>query len=114
MWGTILAGIAILVTVALALHGQLVYQGDTYQVSSQNQNGGITTGKIEINNGGIETPTEKPDSRRRTFTFAHAPSVIVRDGVSMKKVASDGTINWTGTTTVTLALEPVFDIYGEY
>jgi hypothetical protein len=46
------------------------------------------------------------------FTWAVAPNAIVVDGVSMRKVAADGTVNWTGTTTTTLTVAPNFDIYG--
>ncbi len=46
------------------------------------------------------------------FTFAVAPNAIVVDGVSLRKVATDTTVNWTGTTSITLAVAPNFDIYG--
>jgi len=46
------------------------------------------------------------------FTWAVAPNAIVVDGQSLRKVASDGTVNWTGTTTTTLTIAPNFDVYG--
>ena len=88
--------------------------GDTYQVSSEDQSGGITAGKIEINNTGIEVPFEKPDGLMRTFTFTHVPKVVVRDSVSMQKISSDGEVNWTGTNIITLEIAPNFDIYAQY
>lgn len=47
-----------------------------------------------------------------SFTFTSAPSIVVVDqGRQMQKVSSDGTVNWTGTTTITLSIAPNFDIY---
>lgn len=52
------------------------------------------------------------DGFNKVFTFATAPNVIVLDnGNAMNKVSSDGTINWTGTTTVTLNQTPNFNIF---
>lgn len=49
----------------------------------------------------------------QTFMFSSAPSVIVLDnGNAMNKVSSDGTVNWTGTTTVVLNQAPNFNIFG--
>jgi hypothetical protein len=46
------------------------------------------------------------------FIWATAPNVIVVDqGRPMQKVSSDGTVNWTGTTTTTLSIAPTFDIF---
>lgn len=48
-----------------------------------------------------------------TFVFTTAPQVIVLDNATiMNKVSSDGTVNWTGTTTVVLNQAPNFNIYG--
>lgn len=47
-----------------------------------------------------------------TNTWATAPNVIAVDqGRIMQKVSTDGTINWTGTTTTVLSVAPTFDIY---
>lgn len=47
-----------------------------------------------------------------SFTWATAPNVIVVDtGRVIRKVSSDGTINWTGTTTTILSVPPNFDIF---
>lgn len=46
-----------------------------------------------------------------TFTWAIAPNSIVIDGVPRQKVQSDGTVNWTGTTTTVLTVVPAFDLF---
>lgn len=47
------------------------------------------------------------------FTWAVAPKAIcVDNGRVMQKVSSDGTVNWSGTTTTTLTNAPNFDIFG--
>ncbi len=48
----------------------------------------------------------------KSFTFTSTPIVIVVDGVALEKVSSDGTVNWTGTTSVTLTVAPNFDVFG--
>ena len=61
----------------------------------------------------IAVPTGNVDGVNTVFAFAVAPQLIVVDqGRTMQKVSSDGTVNWTGTTTVTLSVAPNFDIYG--
>lgn len=46
------------------------------------------------------------------FTWATAPNAICIDsGRIIQKVSSDGTVNWTGTTTTSLSIAPNFDIY---
>ncbi len=47
----------------------------------------------------------------QTYTWSSAPSIIVRDGVTMQKVSSDGSVNWTGTTTTVLTIAPNSDIF---
>lgn len=62
---------------------------------------------------GFQQPTSGTvNGVNAVFVWATAPSVIVVDqGRPMQKVSSDGTINWTGTTTTTLAVAPNFDIF---
>lgn len=68
-------------------------------------------------NGGASSGFQLPSSGlvngvNKTFVFAVAPNVIVADqGRAMQKTSSDGTVNWTGTTTIILAVAPVSDIY---
>lgn len=48
----------------------------------------------------------------QTFTWTTAPSAIsVDQGRVMQKVSSDGTVNWTGTTTTVLSIAPNSDIF---
>lgn len=61
---------------------------------------------------GYQTATGTVNGTNKVFVFAVAPNSIVADGSSLRKQASDGTANWTGTTTVTLLVAPNFDIYG--
>ncbi len=58
------------------------------------------------------TATGTVDGSNTSFTFASAPSVIIVDGKIFRKTSSDGTVNWTGTTSVTLTIAPVSDIFG--
>lgn len=51
------------------------------------------------------------DSSNTSFTFSSAPQIIVVDGRALQKTSSDGTVNWTGTTSVTLTIAPNYDIY---
>lgn len=61
---------------------------------------------------GFLAATGTVNGSNTSFTFASAPRVIVVDNVPRQKTSSDGTVNWTGTTSVTLAIAPNFDIYG--
>ncbi len=62
---------------------------------------------------GYQTATGSVDGVNQTFTFAVAPNVIsVDQGRVMQKVSSDGTVNWTGTSVITLSIAPTFDIFG--
>ena len=47
-----------------------------------------------------------------SFTFTSAPSIIYVDGVAKQKTASDSSVNWSGTTSVSLTIAPNFDIFG--
>ncbi len=62
--------------------------------------------------GGYQLPTGTVNGSNQTFTFTTAPSAIVVDGLTINKVQSDGTVNWTGTTVVILAVAPNFNIFG--
>lgn len=81
----------------------------------------VITGDILINfhNGTAvtgsttyEVPTGTVNGVNTSFVFATAPSVVVVDGVAMQKTATDGTTNWTGTTTISLTIAPTFDVFG--
>lgn len=46
-----------------------------------------------------------------SFTFATAPKIVIVDGIPRQQTQSDGTVNWTGTTSIVLAVAPNFDIF---
>ncbi len=53
------------------------------------------------------------DGSNKIFVWAVAPNAISVDGGRIiQKVSSDTTVNWTGTTTTTLAVAPNFDVFG--
>lgn len=62
---------------------------------------------------GFKLPTSgMANGSNQIFVWATAPNVIVVDqGRTIQKVSSDGTVNWTGTTTTVLSIAPNFDIY---
>lgn len=61
----------------------------------------------------VMIPTGTVNGINTVFVFTGIPSVVVLDnGNIMNKVSSDGTVNWTGTTTITLNQAPNFNIYG--
>lgn len=61
----------------------------------------------------ILVPTGTVNGSNTTFVWSAAPNVIALDnGNFMNKVSSDGTVNWTGTTTTVLNQAPNFNIYG--
>jgi hypothetical protein len=64
--------------------------------------------------GQILAATGTVNGTNLSFTFTSAPTQLVIDGVAKQKTQSDGTVNWTGTTSITLtgAQAPNFDIYG--
>lgn len=70
--------------------------------------GGTSTGS-----SGFQVPlTGAVNGSNQVFTWTTAPKVIVVDqGRPMQRISSDGTINWTGTTTTTLAVAPNYDIF---
>lgn len=79
----------------------------------------VFTGKLDLVNvstgsaGGYQQPlTGAVNGTNATYTWTIAPNVIVVDqGREMQKVSSDGTTNWTGTTTTVLSVAPNFDIF---
>lgn len=72
---------------------------------------GVAT--ISATGSGYQAPTSGTINGTNTiFVFTTAPVAIVVDGGrTMQKTSGDGTVNWTGTTTVTLSIAPVFDIF---
>lgn len=78
----------------------------------------VRTWATSSSGGGSGTLSKLPatgtvDGVNQIFTFTKAPTIIVVDqGRNMQKTSSDGTINWSGTTTATLTVAPTFDIWG--
>jgi len=74
---------------------------------------GTTTSPLSVvgSNTGYQQPTGTVNGINNIFTFVTAPNVVVVDNVPKQKVQSDGTINWTGTSVITLAVAPNFDIF---
>lgn len=60
----------------------------------------------------VITYTGTVNGSNNTFVFNIAPSIIYVDGLTKQKTSSDGSVNWTGTTTVVLAIAPNFDLFG--
>lgn len=62
---------------------------------------------------GYQTPISGTVNGSTTvFGFTVAPNALSVDGVVLNKVSSDSTVNWTGTTTVTLTIAPNFNLFG--
>lgn len=82
--------------------GTLVPVGDGTTVNYTPPSSGSSSGYQAPLTGGLTG----------TNTWAVAPNVIVVDqGRAMQKVSTDGTVNWTGTTTTILAVAPNYDIF---
>lgn len=72
---------------------------------------------VDVSGGGgsftVLVPTGTVNGVNTTFVFSATPQVIVLDnGNVMNQISSDGTVNWTGTTTVILNQAPLFNIFG--
>lgn len=88
---------------------KFIKDGVAYKVEELMHGGGGSKGGTFS----IQVPTGTVNGVNKTFVFTTAPSVIVLDnGNFMNKVSSDGTVNWTGTTTVVLNQSPLFNVYG--
>lgn len=88
---------------------KFIKDGVSYKIEELMHGGGGSKGGTFA----IQIPTGVVNGVNNTFVFVTAPSVIVLDnGNFMNKVSSDGTVNWTGTTTVVLNQVPLFNIYG--
>lgn len=86
-----------------------IKDGIRYKVEELMKGGGNSTGVSFT----VMMPTGTVNGFNTSFTFTTAPSVIVLDnGNAMNKISADGTVNWTGTTSVVLSQAPNFNIYG--
>lgn len=68
-------------------------------------------GTAAVGGSGYQAATGTVDGSNTIFGFTSAPSAIMVDGQPLQKTASDGTVNWTGTTTITLSVAPTRDIF---
>ncbi len=69
---------------------------------------------ITLQTGGTGSGYQVPTSGvlgQDTFVWATTPNVIVVDGVPKQATSTDGTVNWTGTTTTVLTIYPNYDIF---
>jgi len=82
-----------------------------------NAKGNEATGRLLVEGGGgasvtVALPTAGAvDGSNQVFTFAAEPIILVSDNITLRKTSSNGTPNWTGTTTITLAIAPNYDLY---
>jgi len=67
---------------------------------------------LESGGSGYQVPTGTVNGVNKVFVFTTAPTVVSVDGVCRRKTSSDSTVNWTGTTTITLTIAPNFDMFG--
>lgn len=101
-------------TVISTRYTDINFKGSGISYSAVNND---TTRQVDLtlssaSGGGYQQPTGTVDGTNATFVFVTAPNVIVVDnGRSIQKTSSDGTVNWTGTTTVVLTVAPNFDIF---
>lgn len=61
---------------------------------------------------GFQQATGTVNGTNKVFTFSVAPTAIIVDGATLQQTEQGGTINWTGTTNVTLAVAPTQSIFG--
>lgn len=81
-------------------------------VTITNGHGTITISASGSGGGGYQTTSSTVDGNNLIFVFSNAPNAIVVDnGSVLQKISKDGTVNWTGTTTITLAIAPNNDIF---
>lgn len=57
-------------------------------------------------------PTGAVNGLNATFVFPSPPTWIVSDHAWYRATNSNGSVNWTGTTTITMMIPPVEDIFG--
>lgn len=76
-----------------------------------------TTGRLMVSATGgglltLLTPTGSVNGVNAIFVFTQTPTYIVSDHAWYQITNSNGSTNWTGTTTVTMTIPPTEDIYG--
>lgn len=93
------------------LHGGGDTVGAGTNITITNVNGVKVISSTGGSGSGYQAPTGTVDGVNKVFVYVTAPNAIVVDGISLRKVSSDGTVNWTGTTNITLSVAPNFDTY---
>lgn len=91
--------------------GDTVAAGSNVTITTVN---GVKTISANASGGsGFQVPLSGVvDGSNKIFVWASAPnSISVDQGRGMQKTSSDGTGNWTGTTTTTLSVAPTFDVF---
>ena len=74
---------------------------------------GTVTIAASVSGSGFQTPTSGTiNGTNKVFVWTTAPNAIsVDNGRIIQATSSDGTINWTGTTTTTLTIAPNNDLF---
>jgi len=76
-----------------------------------------TTHRLLVDNvgggtsSGYQLPTGVVNGSNRTYVYATAPNAVVVDGTTLQQTEQGGQINWTGTTTIILAVAPNFSTF---
>ena len=77
---------------------------------------GVITAQFDASGGGSGftklTPTGLVNGVNAVFVFSQAPTYVISDGVWYQELDSNGVANWTGTTTITMAIPPTSAIWG--
>ncbi len=80
---------------------------------SDNGSGSITIASSGGSGSGYQTPTSGAvNGSNQTFVWSVAPKALAVDGMVLNATSSDGTVNWTGTTTTVLTVAPNNNIFG--
>lgn len=88
-----------------------IVAGTNITISPTNGLGAVTINSTG-GGSGYQVATGTVNGSNTSFTFASAPNVIVADFVIMRNTETvSGTTNWSGTTSVTMAVAPTDHIY---
>jgi hypothetical protein len=68
--------------------------------------------QVGVGSSGFEIPTGTVNGTNREFTWLVEHNAISVDGIILQKTQQSGDTNWSGTTTTTLTVAPVFSIFG--
>lgn len=90
-----------------------IVAGTNVTISPTNGLGAVTINSTATGGGsGYQAPlTGAVDGANDTFTWTTEPNVLMIDRVPTQKTSSDGTVNWTGTTSTVLTTIPLEDLF---